>query len=150
MRVAHGGRHAPVGDNSTHEQRLDPALAQEPLEPRHVESRIRDLLDGAVDGFELLDDGLSPRARRKVAALEERAQLLQVGRDDRFALAAGDEREQRGDHQAARLLNGARQRRHARRQGRDLGAALPAARIGAVRMNKVVLQVDEQKGRGAT
>src|SRR4029077_2437388 len=148
MRVAHGRGDAAIGDDAGEVKMLDAAFAQTPLEPRGVECRIRDLLDGDVGGRELLDELLAPASRRKVAFGEERPQRFEMRRDDRLAAAAGHEREQGCDNQNVVLARRAHQRRETIGQGGNVQAGLAGAAIRALRMQEIVLQIAEDERGG--
>ena len=148
MGVPHGRGHAAIGDDAGNIEPVDAALAQHPFEPRHVERRVGDLFDRDIGWREHIDELLAPPARREVARLEERPQLLEMRRDDRLAAAAGNEREQCRDDEHAVRASGVNKRRELVRQRGEGGAGLPGAAIGAVGMQKVVLQIDEnERGR---
>ena len=78
-------------------------FAQHPLEARHVEGRVGDLLDGDIGGRKVVDKLLAPSAWCEVTLLEKRPQRLQMRRDDWFAVAAGHQREQCRDNENAPL-----------------------------------------------
>src|SRR5262249_29238355 len=84
MGVAHRRGDAAVGDDAGEIQLFHGAFAQHPFETRHVKRRIGDLLDADVGGRERIDELLTPAAGREVAAAQERPQLAEVRRDDRF------------------------------------------------------------------
>ena len=76
MGVPHCRGAAAVGNDAGEVELLDGAFAQHPFEPRDVERRIGDLLDGDVGGDKLIDELLGPGAGGEIALAEKRPQRL--------------------------------------------------------------------------
>src|SRR6185312_602429 len=136
---------ATIGDNAGADDMLNAAFAQHPFEPRHVERGESDLFDAGVGGTELVDELLAPGARQEVALAQERPQRLQMRRDDRVAAPPRHQCEQCRDDETAFVAERVGERLQPRRQCGDVGALGAAARIGAVRMDEVVLQIQQQQ-----
>ena len=85
MRVTHGRCDATIGDDAADKKTLDAALAQHPFKSRHVEGRIRDFLDGQIGRMQYIHELMPPSPRLEVTLLEERPELLEMGRDQRLA-----------------------------------------------------------------
>jgi hypothetical protein len=126
VRVPHGRGDAAVGHDAGKIEMLDAAFPQHPFEARSVERRIGDLLHVDVGGCERADELLAPASRREVALLQKGPKLLEMRRYDRSPPASRHECEQRRNRQDAPLARKPGERREARRQGGDVGGALPS------------------------
>ncbi len=69
--------------------RVDTERPHHVFEPRLVEGGIGDLLDRVIRRRKVIDEPVAPCARREIAFAEERPQLLQMRRDERFAPGPG-------------------------------------------------------------
>src|SRR5262245_9186576 len=145
MRVPDRGGNAAVGHNAGKQQLFDSAFSQHPLETGHVERRVGNLLDCNVRRRERVDQLLAPAAWRKVALGQKWPQRLEVRRDDRLAVTARDEREQRRNNENAAVAGSAHEGREPIRQRRDRRTRLAGAAVGAVAMQEIVLQVAENE-----
>jgi hypothetical protein len=63
MGVPHGRSDAAIGDDAGDLEHLDPRLAQNPFEPRHVECGIGDLLNREIGGRQFFDQRMAPMGR---------------------------------------------------------------------------------------
>lgn len=80
MGVAHGRRHAAIGDDAAEHDHLDGTFAQHPLQPRHVKRRIGGLLDREMGRLQFVDELLPPASRREITFAQKRFEFLEVRR----------------------------------------------------------------------
>ena len=147
MRVAHRGGDAAIGDDAGNiELASMPRLAQQPFQPRHVEGGIGDLLHREVGRRKFVDELLSPGAgqRNRLCARNGRNVFRCgeiIGSPPRPGTSVNNGSRDPGRRAGATHRRAASAAPAALRWRRSR----PAARIGAVRMQKVVLQIDQQQ-----
>ena len=88
---------------------------------------------------------MPPASGSKIAFPQERTKRFQMRRDERLAAFARDQREMGRDDPAASCPHGVNNGSQSRRQRRNCRRAGAAARIGAIRMNEIPLQIDEEE-----
>ena len=147
--IPQSGGDAAVGDDTTDVEILNAGFSQHPFEPRHVEGRVGDFFNRKVGRSEFLDERVAPLPRAEITLAEKRPQRFQVRRDQRLCAPAGHKREMRRDDKTIARAKQIDQRLQTCGKSRDSGIGAAAARIGAVSVDEIVLQVaDEKRGLG--
>ena len=107
-----------------------------------MKGRIRYFFDREISRLEIIDQGVAEIAGYKITRPKKGPALREMRIDKRRAIPAWNQREVGRNDPPADPAYGIGHRCEALGQGRDCVAFGAAARIGAVRVQKVVLHVD--------